>query len=256
MNPDEHTRHQTSHGSARNRRLRAVGVVIAIVIPTIITWGYFVLAASFPRGVQQSVYLVVKSIQFAFPLLWVWLVLREPLQVGRPSARGLALGAAFSVGVVGAGWLLFELLLRNTTAFAAAAPRIHEKINEFGIDTPWKYLVLAVFYSLMHSLMEEYYWRWFVFRQLRALVPLWPAVIISALAFMGHHVIVLSQFFQELPWLAWLLSSAVAVGGAFWAWLYERTTSLFGPWLSHLMIDAGIFWIGYNLVRQALSHSA
>ena len=107
-----------------------------------------------------------------------------------------------------------------------------------------------MFYSLFHSLLEEYYWRWFVFRQLRRLVPLWPAIVVSALGFMGHHVIVLSEFFKEAPWLAWLFSSAVAVGGVFWAWLYERTGSLFGPWLSHLLIDAGIFWVGYDLVAQ------
>jgi membrane protease YdiL (CAAX protease family) len=48
------------------------------------------------------------------------------------------------------------------------------------------------------------------------------------------------------------LSSAVAVGGAFWAWLYERTGSIYSAWLSHLLIDAGIFWVGYELVRDAL----
>jgi membrane protease YdiL (CAAX protease family) len=123
---------------------------------------------------------------------------------------------------------------------------------QFGIDSLWKYAVLGVFYSLIHSLMEEYYWRWFVFRQLRELVPLWPAIAVSALAFMGHHVIVLGEFFKEAPWLAWLLSSSVAVGGGFWAWLYERTGSIYSTWLSHLLIDAGIFWIGYDLVREAL----
>jgi membrane protease YdiL (CAAX protease family) len=74
----------------------------------------------------------------------------------------------------------------------------------------------------------------------------------SALAFMAHHVIVLGEFFEEAPWLAWLLSSAVAIGGAFWAWLYERTQSIFASWLSHALIDAGIFWIGYELVRSML----
>jgi uncharacterized protein len=49
------------------------------------------------------------------------------------------------------------------------------------------------------------------------------------------------------------LSAGVAVGGAFWAWLYERTGSIFGPWLSHLLIDAGIFWIGYDLIRQSIA---
>ena len=142
-------------------------------------------------------------------------------------------------------------MLRDTSAFAAAAPKIHAKINQFGIDAAWKYAVLGVFYSLIHSFLEEYYWRWFVFRQLHKLLPLWTAILISALAFMGHHVIVLSQFFSELPWLAWLLSAAVAIGGVFWAWLYDRCGSLYSAWLSHLLIDAGIFWVGYDLVRDA-----
>jgi membrane protease YdiL (CAAX protease family) len=238
---------------ARRSGLRWGGVVFALAFPTIITWAYFVLAGRYSTSAQQLTYLVVKTIQFAFPLVWVWFVLHEPLRTGRPTARGLVLGAAFSVVVVGVGWLLFARVLREADAFSGAAALIHEKIGGFGIDSVGKYVVLAAFYSLFHSLLEEYYWRWFVFRQLRALVPLWPAILISALGFMAHHVVVLGEFFQETPWLAWLFASAVAVGGMFWAWLYERSGSLFGPWLSHLLIDAGIFWIGYDLVRVAMS---
>jgi membrane protease YdiL (CAAX protease family) len=239
--------------SQRRIELRWFGVVFGLAFPAVITWAYFVFAARFSTGVQQSTYLVVKTFQFAFPLLWVLLVLREALQLRRPTTAGVVLGAGFSLAVVGAGWLLFDLVLRDTSLFAAAAPKIHDKIMQFGIDSLWKYVVLGVFYSLIHSLMEEYYWRWFVFRQLRELIPLWPAVIVSALAFMAHHVIVLSEFFKEAAWLAWLLSSAVAIGGVFWAWLYERTGSIYSTWLSHLLIDAGIFWVGYDLVREALA---
>lgn len=235
------------------RTLRWIGVVFALVFPTLITWAYFVLADRYSTGVQQATYLAVKTIQFTFPILWVWFMLREPLRVGRPNAQGLLLGAVFSVLVVGAGWLLFDRVLRDSAAFSGAAALIHAKISGFGIDSLWKYVLLAGFYSLFHSLLEEYYWRWFAFGQLRRLVPLWPAIVVSALAFMSHHVVVLGEFFKEAPWLAWLFSSAVAVGGVIWAWLYERTGSLFGPWLSHLLIDAGIFWIGYELLRDGLT---
>ena len=235
------------------RALLWSGVLFGLVFPTIITWGYFVFAGRYSSGAQQVTYLIVKGIQFIFPVVWVWFVLREPLRTGRPSAQGLLLGAAFSVVVVGAGWLLFDRVLRDMTVFSSAAALIHDKIGGFGIDSVGKYVVLAGFYSLFHSLMEEYYWRWFVFRQLRRLVPMWPAIVISALGFMGHHVIVLAEFFKETLWLAWLLSAGVAVGGLFWAWLYERTGSLFGPWLSHLLIDAGVFWIGYDLMRETMA---
>ena len=91
-----------------------------------------------------------------------------------------------------------------------------------------------------------------MFRQLRRLTPATVAILVSALGFMCHHVIVLNVFFKEAPALVWLLSAAVALGGVFWAWLYERTGSLLGPWLSHLLVDAGIFWIGYDLLRETI----
>jgi len=179
---------------------------------------------------------------------------REPLQTGQASTKGLLLGSLFSLLVVGAGWVLFDRVLDESAIFGKASALIHEKVKGFGIDSGGKYVLLAAFYSLFHSLLEEYYWRWFVFRQLRGLTPLWPAIIVSSLGFMSHHVIVLLVFFQGAPLLAWLLSAAVAVGGAFWAWLYNRTDSLFGPWLSHLLIDAGIFWIGYDLIHASIAH--
>jgi membrane protease YdiL (CAAX protease family) len=239
--------------STAQTRKRIAGTIFALVYPAIITWAYFVLAGRHSTGAQQTVFLAVKVCQFAFPLIWVGWVLREPLRTGRASWNGLFLGAAFSVCVVAAGWSLFAFVLRDAPVFANASQLILKKVQGFGINSLAKYAVLAVFYSLVHSLLEEYYWRWFVFQQLRCLIPRWPAIVVSALGFMAHHVIVLVAFFEGAPALAWALSLAVAMGGAFWAWLYERTGSIFGPWLSHLIIDAGIFWIGYELLGRTIS---
>jgi membrane protease YdiL (CAAX protease family) len=70
---------------------------------------------------------------------------------------------------------------------------------------------------------------------------------------MAHHVLVLGKYFGFDSPATWLFSSCVAVGGAVWAWLYNRTGSLLGPWLSHLLVDAAIFAIGFDLVRGALT---
>ena len=72
-----------------------------------------------------------------------------------------------------------------------------------------------------------------------------PALLLSSLAFMGHHVIVLAHYFPI--GLTVLFSLAVAVGGAAWAWLYHRAGSLAAPWVSHLLIDAAIMVVGYDL---------
>jgi membrane protease YdiL (CAAX protease family) len=161
----------------------------------------------------------------------------------------------FSVVVVCAGLILFQTALRNLPVFTTAAELIQQKIAAFGIASAGAYFALTAFYSLFHSLLEEYYWRWFVFQQSSRLMAFWPAALLSAIGFTLHHIIVLNVFFKGAPWLVAALSTAIAIGGVFWAWLFNRTGSVFDTWLSHLLIDAGIFAIGYQLVQNSFSAS-
>ena len=131
--------------------------------------------------------------------------------------------------------------------------QILQKVQGFGVASPLSYLALGVFYALVHSGLEEYYWRWFVFGQLRRLQPVGLAAIISSLGFMVHHVILLGFYFGWNSPLTYLFSISVAMGGLFWAWLYQRTQSIYAPWVSHLIVDAGIFLLGYDVVRVLFS---
>jgi membrane protease YdiL (CAAX protease family) len=237
----------------KKRRVAAwLGVLFALVFPSIVTWAYFFQAATADQGVQQAVMATLKMLQFAFPAAWALLVLRDGIDCRRPTLRGVATGLLFGLAVAVAGWLVLRYVLIGSPMFVAASEQIRTKVASFGIDTVTKYVALAAFYSLAHSLLEEYYWRWFVFGQLRRLVSLWPAIVVSSLGFMAHHVLVLSLYFGWWSWPTLFFSASVAVGGAFWAWLYDRTGSLVGPWLSHLLVDAGIFFIGFQLVRGSL----
>ena len=120
--------------------------------------------------------------------------------------------------------------------------------------TPARYAVLAAFYSLVHSLLEEYYWRWFVFARLARRIPWGWAAVVSGLAFMSHHVVLLLHYVPDVPgsfWLAVLpMSLAVGVGGMVWAWLYQRSQSLYAPWASHCLVDLAIMIVGYDLLQQ------
>lgn len=238
---------------SRTDSLRWLGVLLALAFPSFVTWAYFFRAADTGQGTQQAVMASLKIAQFALPLVWTLVVLRERIEWQRLTSKGVALGIAFGAAVVLAGWLVFNFALVDSPVFLTATDAIRAKVAGFGIDSITKYAALAAFYSLAHSFLEEYYWRWFTFGQLRRLIPLWPAIIVSSLGFMAHHVLVLSKFFGWWTPTTLLFSAAVAVGGAFWAWLYNRTGSLLGPWLSHLVIDAGIFFIGYQIVRTALT---
>jgi membrane protease YdiL (CAAX protease family) len=236
------------------RKKLAAAVVFALVFPALMTWLYFVVLATPAAGdagnaAMQAVYKGGKVLQFTFPLLAVVGLERRWPRPLRPTTRGLAFGVGFAALVAVTAFGLYFGLLQHSTAFAQAPAMLRGKLSEFKLATPLGFLGLAAFICVPHSLLEEYYWRWFVFGYLRQLVPLWPAIVLSSLGFMAHHVVVLGAFFPEHFWTAALpLSLGVAIGGGVWAWLYDRTGSIWAPWLSHLLIDAAIMVIGYVML--------
>jgi membrane protease YdiL (CAAX protease family) len=227
-------------------------LIFAMVFPTIVTLAYFVVLAGQPAWLQQTAYVVGKTIQFAFPAWWVFWVLRRRIRWSAPRVRGLVWGIGFGVLVLGLMLFLYYVQFKPAGLFEKPGEEVRKKVIGLGIDAVWKYALLGFFYALLHSFLEEYYWRWFVCGRLRWHVRRSAAIGVSSLTFMAHHVILLATFFGWLsPW-TYLFSLGVAAGGAFWAWLYLRSRSLVGPWLSHLFVDAAIFLIGYDLVRDLL----
>jgi membrane protease YdiL (CAAX protease family) len=237
-------------------------LIFAMTFPTWMTWFYFVVLArpvpltpfeSPPRSPgnawAQAAYGSGKLIQFSFPLLYLVLVEPGSLRPGRPHLKGMGWGIGFGL-LVGAGMVgLYSVGLQSWLAGTGAATMIRIKIEEFNAASPGRYAALAGFLAVVHSLLEEYYWRWFVFGRLRRVVSMPAAVALSSLAFMAHHVVVIGRFFPNDFWSAAVpLSLCVAGGGAFWAWLYHRSGSIYAPWISHLLVDVAVLGVGYDMV--------
>jgi membrane protease YdiL (CAAX protease family) len=228
-------------------------LLVAMTFPSVMSWLEFMIL---PGAGRENVALQVtfgigKFIQFSFPILYVWFFRREELAVHKPSARGLKLGAAFGL-VVGAGALiLYFTWLKTTPALAETPQRVHDWLTEFNLATPSGYLGMAFFIAVLHSFLEEYYWRWFVFGRLEKYLPLAVAMGLSSCAFMAHHVIVLSVYLHGYFWEAVVpFSLCVAGGGVVWAWLYHRCRSLYAPWVSHLLVDLALMALGYDMLAK------
>ena len=227
-------------------------LLIALVLPTLVTWLYFVALTSAPAAIQQAAYNIGKTIQFALPAVWVYWVQRERFEWLKPTRAGLLPNVLFGGAVVALMMGIYHLWLNPSGYLAPGSPagqEVIDKVQGFGVTNLGSYIALAAFYSLVHSGLEEYYWRWFVFGRLRRMVPLGSAIALSSVGFMLHHIILLGTYFNWAILPTALFSVAVAIGGVVWAWIYHRSGSLFGPWIGHLLIDAGIFLVGYDLVR-------
>jgi membrane protease YdiL (CAAX protease family) len=236
-----------------SRRADALATSVALVLPLMLVLVYFVILASYAPALQQIAYGLGKAIQFAFPAVWVFAVQRRRFVWKRPTLAGLAEGFLFGLVISAGMLLLYHAWLKPAGYLDVAQEPIRDRLNGYGLESFPTYVLFGLFISLLHSFLEEYYWRWFVFGQLQRLVPVSAAIVLSSLGFMLHHVVVLGTYFGWLSLATVLFSLAVAVGGAVWAWIYHRTDSLYGPWLSHLLVDVAIFVVGYDLMSGYLA---
>jgi membrane protease YdiL (CAAX protease family) len=230
------------------QRADAIAVAAALVLPTLFASVYFLVLDKCQPAIQGAVYAACKVVQFGLPVAWVFGVQRRKLTWERPGTAGIAEGILFGTVVLGIMLAMYHLALKPAGVLAAAAEPVLKKIAGFGIDNFVKYAALGVFLSVIHSFLEEYYWRWFCFGQLQRLLPWMLATAVASVGFMGHHVIVLAAYFGWASPLTYLFSLAVAIGGAYWCWAYRRAGSLVGPWLGHLLIDVAVFLVGYDLI--------
>jgi membrane protease YdiL (CAAX protease family) len=186
-----------------------------------------------------------KLFTLAWPLVATLWLLREALpSLGgmKRHLRALPLGVGLGVAIVLAMFGLMATPLGRVVE--AGAPAIRSKVESFGV-LQW-YWLFGGLVSTAHALLEEYYWRWFVYGQLRRLVPPGWAHAGAGAAFALHHIVITSVYFGP----AWgvPLGAAVGVGGVFWSVCYERQGTLAGAWASHILVDLGIFAIGYRLL--------
>lgn len=226
-------------------------LILALIFPSIMGWLDYVVAPSMGSGqnrIVQIAYVFGKLVQIALPIVFVTLATGRFPWPGEPNLRGVPLGLAFG-GLVALGAIaLYYVFLHDASVFHDSPARIKAKLEEFGLNSPAGFVFFAVGVTIPHSLLEEYYWRWFVFGQLRNRISFPLAVALSSIAFGAFHIFPLNAYLPGHFFSAVLpFAACVAAGGAVWAWLYDRTGSVYGPWVSHFLVDASLFVIGYDL---------
>jgi membrane protease YdiL (CAAX protease family) len=230
------------------RRSDVVMLLFATIFPTLSAWLYFDVFGK--SGMVPYFYGTGKAIQFALPVVWVFALGRPGASLGSPRGQRARDGLILGLCILATTLVLYFGYLDSSGYLDGMRAALHGKLTDFRLDTLTKYVLFGVFVSLLHSFLEEYYWRWFVFRQLHRGMPFLMAALLSSLAFMGHHVIIVKAYIepQHFWTMAMFLSGCVGLGGFLWCWLYKRSGSILGPWVAHVLADAGIFIVGWHQV--------
>ena len=120
------------------------------------------------------------------------------------------------------------------------------EVVEMGLASPLAFILGALYWITVNSVVEEYVFRWFIQSRCENLWSRPVAIGVSAAIFTTHHVVALATFFE--PSLTALASAGVFIGGATWSWMYSRYRSIWPGWIAHAFADVAVFACGYYLV--------
>ena len=231
------------------RKVGWKAVAPALLVPFIGSLVYFVWMPG--RSVGQTAYTLTKLFLVGYPLLFLvkvgWAGLWKRRETGASPVRWRTIGwtgVVSGVLIVAAGAGLMATPLGEIIREGAAA--VTKRAKEMGFRE--NFVLFAICLSFIHSLLEEVYWRWFVYGNLRHLCGRWWAHGIAGIGFAAHHLVITLQFFPA-P-MAVFLSLCVAVGGVIWTLMYERQGTILGCWISHACVDVLLMVIGYQLLAS------
>lgn len=234
-----------AHALKESRRRAITALVLLLPAPSL---GAAASRLLWPESkLAKGLFIACKIWIVLLPLVW-WLWVDRQRLSGSPARRG-GFGVAALTGLVISGIILAVYFLALRLGWVDAQT-VADSAAKTGLNQPGLYLLGALYWITLNSLMEEYVWRWFVFRKFEVITSGKLAVVAASLGFTAHHVIALAAQFN---WSVTMLGSlGVFVGGMTWSWLYLRYRSVWPGYLSHAIVDMAIFWIGYDLIfRQA-----
>ncbi|MFO0997216.1 MAG: type II CAAX endopeptidase family protein [Alphaproteobacteria bacterium] len=153
-------------------------------------------------------------------------------------------GASAILRAIGA-WLLFlpvvaaliYAMFRITGATAIG--RQIQLIPALGALEPWQMPILAALIAVAAPVAEETLFRGVLFGWLRRHWPFWPSAFLSALVFSLLHMIL-----EVMP-------PTIALGLLF-AWMYERSRSLWTPIAVHMVHNGVVFAVTLLALRQGV----
>lgn len=214
-------------------------LVFWLIFPALATWSYFTLQW-WPQVLNplSKVVLVVAPLLFWCRNGWSLSTIFKRAGVVRTNGIiGVVSGAVFGA-IIWCAWLLcFQGQLDGSNIAA--------KLTSLNlIEHYWS---VAIFMALANSLLEEWYWRGFVYDQLVQRALSRPAIVaLGGVGFGLHHYFTLIVYFPLSVTLFFTCVTMIA-GGA-WSVMRLKGVSLIDCYVSHIVADFALLWIGWQLL--------
>jgi membrane protease YdiL (CAAX protease family) len=147
-------------------------------------------------------------------------------------------------------WSIIGSLLAATLilgAYALLRPQMDPSTLKAEISrlyplTLGMYLAVSSAITLINPMMEEYFWRGFLFRKLQQ----HPGSLWTGALFSLHHWVMFREWFSDE--LLWIATLGLALSGILLNWLYHHTGNLWAGLCTHMAADLAIIIAGYHLL--------
>jgi len=197
-----------------------------------------------PNLFGRSVFFISKIWILLLPLFWHVFVDKQKLSLSKPTNGGFGVGAFLGVIIS----LVILAVYFGFGRYLIEPKAVKDMAVSIGLNNLRTYLIVAGYWILLNSVLEEYVWRWFVVKKCKSLLPANAAIGVSALCFTIHHIIAMQVCFNGL--LVSVASVGIFIGGVVWSACYNRYRSIWPGYLSHAIVDVAVFGIGYILIFE------
>ncbi|NLC54752.1 MAG: CPBP family intramembrane metalloprotease [Erysipelothrix sp.] len=220
----------------QNRALKSIKTIVIITILA-------VLMMSIIDGIINPGYLyksLAKIVMFLIlPIAYTFfdnkIHLRDCFILKSKKAIFISIGLGFGVYLV---IMLAYIILKNFIDLESIMQTLNKDVGVAKDNFIW----IALYISFINSFIEEFFFRGFLFLNLKSLGTKWFAYIFSATAFSIYHVAIMGSWFTPILFVVAMIG--LFGGGLIFNYLNDKNGNIYNSWIVHMMSNLAINTVG------------
>lgn len=218
-----------------NKKRTSINIIFLTIlsITTMFIVEYYIVPGYIIKSILKiSMFLILPLIYLAYDKS-INILDYFKIKSKRQFLQSLGLGISIYMLIIGAYFILSTYIDLS---------EIREILHNSGDITRNNFFYVAIYISFLNSLLEEFFFRGFIFLSLNKIGPRVLAYLVSALGFALYHIGIMVDWFNIMIFLLALI--ALFFGGLIFNYLNEENKNIYNSWLVHMFANFALNTIG------------
>ena len=212
------------------------GLIITLILSIFIMFiiDYYVKPGYVPKSIVKIILFLILPLVFTAKDKNISNKDYFKIKNKRKLIKSLLLGIGVYIIILGAYFILKDFINLDN---------IKERLLESISVNKSNFVIISIYISFVNSLLEEFFFRGFIFLGLKKLGKRIYAHIISGLAFAIYHVAIMFNWFNWQLFIVAILG--LFIGGILFNYLNEENENIYSSWLVHMFANFAINTVGF-----------